>query len=428
MFYFFLLQRIRRAIPVLKWLEPILLAFLLASSGFEASFQIVSAIFLIVAFYFLPPALIKPAAWLTLVTVVLFRFTYFAIVIGLIAGIARLLLMIWYHLRVRKEAFHLLALNKFGILFSLGLAAAGIFFLSTTDQHRTDAFHRDKKIEQATRDEPKQIAQANSEHINKQELTIVERNPITTLDPCSEKRTSLAMNNNIYEGLMVLDGDKLRDGVAHHVKISADKLTYTFILKPNAKWSDGKAVTAYDFEYSWKKIAFNGETFRAVTANVFEVKLPKPNPDFLAVTSESCLMPLRGDLAKKHGEKFLTEVEYAAFNGAFLPTGSGPSGAHLVPNPKYWDRNKIKLKSIWITLDHAYSEDTSLFEAKRNAYDREAQFISSPQLLQKYKNSPLYHPFQNGKAGYLVQPYVQNMTFDRYDRYYLKYASLKIAS
>ena len=35
--------------------------------------------------------------------------------------------------------------------------------------------------------------------------------------------------------------------------ISDDKKTYTFHLRDNALWSDGKRVTAEDFVYSWRR-------------------------------------------------------------------------------------------------------------------------------------------------------------------------------
>ena len=34
--------------------------------------------------------------------------------------------------------------------------------------------------------------------------------------------------------------------------MSEDGLTYTFKIRPDAKWSNGDPVTAQDFEYAWK--------------------------------------------------------------------------------------------------------------------------------------------------------------------------------
>ena len=37
--------------------------------------------------------------------------------------------------------------------------------------------------------------------------------------------------------------------------VSPDGLTYTFHLRAGMKWSDGRPVTASDFEYAWKRVA-----------------------------------------------------------------------------------------------------------------------------------------------------------------------------
>lgn len=42
--------------------------------------------------------------------------------------------------------------------------------------------------------------------------------------------------------------------VAESVEISEDGKTYTFKIRPSAKWSDGSPVTAEDFRWSWKRM------------------------------------------------------------------------------------------------------------------------------------------------------------------------------
>src|SRR5699024_2131517 len=59
--------------------------------------------------------------------------------------------------------------------------------------------------------------------------------------------------NNVREGLYRLNKENQPEpAMAKDVKISDDKKTYTFTLR-DAKWSDGKPVTAHDFEYAWKR-------------------------------------------------------------------------------------------------------------------------------------------------------------------------------
>ncbi len=51
-----------------------------------------------------------------------------------------------------------------------------------------------------------------------------------------------------YESLLVFDYEKLewKPNLATHWKMESDSLTYRFRIDPNAKWSDGKDITAND--------------------------------------------------------------------------------------------------------------------------------------------------------------------------------------
>ena len=56
---------------------------------------------------------------------------------------------------------------------------------------------------------------------------------------------------NAFEGLMVLDeNDKPKEAAAESYEISEDGLVYTFKLRQDGKWSDGKPVVADNFKYS----------------------------------------------------------------------------------------------------------------------------------------------------------------------------------
>src|SRR5690606_8523217 len=60
----------------------------------------------------------------------------------------------------------------------------------------------------------------------------------------------------IFEGLTRLDARSLEPvpGVAERWEISPDGKRYTFRLRKNARWSDGRPVTAHDFAYSWRRL------------------------------------------------------------------------------------------------------------------------------------------------------------------------------
>jgi oligopeptide transport system substrate-binding protein len=60
----------------------------------------------------------------------------------------------------------------------------------------------------------------------------------------------------IFEGLARLDARTLEPvpGAALSWEISADGRTYTFRIRPDARWSDGRALTAHDFAWSWRRL------------------------------------------------------------------------------------------------------------------------------------------------------------------------------
>ncbi|HET9958555.1 MAG TPA: peptide ABC transporter substrate-binding protein [Polyangiaceae bacterium] len=78
-----------------------------------------------------------------------------------------------------------------------------------------------------------------------------------TLDPgamTGEPEGRLA--DALFEGLTRLDGQTLESapGVAESWKISADGTRYEFTLRPNARWSDGRPLTAHDVTFAWRRL------------------------------------------------------------------------------------------------------------------------------------------------------------------------------
>ncbi|MHC5019719.1 MAG: peptide ABC transporter substrate-binding protein [Planctomycetota bacterium] len=91
----------------------------------------------------------------------------------------------------------------------------------------------------------------------KQELMFNNGADIETLDPAvvtgvPEHRIFMAL----YEGLVIHNPETTAPcpGVAETWKVSDDGRTYTFTLRKDAKWSNGDAVTAGDFYYSWYRV------------------------------------------------------------------------------------------------------------------------------------------------------------------------------
>lgn len=85
----------------------------------------------------------------------------------------------------------------------------------------------------------------------------------------------------VFEGLTDTDAKSLEamPAVAEKWTASADFKTWTFNLRKDAKWSNGKAVTAHDFVSSWKRAAAMSK--QAARADLFQNIAglePKPVP------------------------------------------------------------------------------------------------------------------------------------------------------
>ena len=78
-----------------------------------------------------------------------------------------------------------------------------------------------------------------------------------TLDPHKTSDTTSAfLVVEIFSGLVALNTNlELIPDIAERWEISEDGLVYTFHLRPEAKFHDGKPVTAYDFEWSINRAA-----------------------------------------------------------------------------------------------------------------------------------------------------------------------------
>lgn len=84
-----------------------------------------------------------------------------------------------------------------------------------------------------------------------------------------------AVNDLVYSSLLTYDKDyKLKNDLASEYKVSEDGLKYTFKLKKDLKWQDGKPLTIKDVEFTFKSLAnknYNGSKASSVS-NIKGVK------------------------------------------------------------------------------------------------------------------------------------------------------------
>ena len=181
--------------------------------------------------------------------------------------------------------------------------------------------------------------------------------------------------NALFEGLCAYNEDgQAVPGVAERWEISPDGKTYTFHLRPDAKWSDGSALTARDFVASWKRTLtpetgsqYNYQLFpvknaqafaerkitdftqvgvRAVDDRTLVVKLENPTPYFIQLCAFSTLHPVPVKLIERLGDDWVKPGNLIG-NGAYtLEDWRINDRIRLKKNPHYWDRDGVRLETI----------------------------------------------------------------------------------
>jgi oligopeptide transport system substrate-binding protein len=108
----------------------------------------------------------------------------------------------------------------------------------------------------------------------------------------------------VFDGLTDIDAKSLdvKPAVAEKWTSSEDLKTWTFILRADAKWSNGKPVTAEDFVRSWRRLAEMGDAVahKALLNNITGFPLKKSEapvilheaPDFLLNSLQPQTPPL----------------------------------------------------------------------------------------------------------------------------------------
>lgn len=167
--------------------------------------------------------------------------------------------------------------------------------------------------------------------------------------------------NNMFEGLLREINGKYEPAMAESYTISDDLLTYTFKLR-DAKWSDGKPVTAKDFEYAWKRVIdpataseyawifeeANVGSFKAVDDKTFEVKLKSPTEYFLGLTAFYTFFPVREDaIAKGKDGAWAFDPTASIVNGPYkLESYTQGDKLIIVKNDQYWKADEVKIGKI----------------------------------------------------------------------------------
>ncbi|MCG8335321.1 MAG: peptide ABC transporter substrate-binding protein [Proteobacteria bacterium] len=220
----------------------------------------------------------------------------------------------------------------------------------------------------------------------------IELNP-KSMDPgLNEDGMTYSILLNMYEPLIYVNTDgTVRPAAAESWTISKDGRVYTFKIRSNAKWSDGKALTANDFEYAWKravKPSFgsgfsykfnylkNGKKIadekadantlgvKAIDKKTLQVTLEEPTSFILSIMALNIFYPVREDMAKAHPDKWTFDGKTTLTNGAFkLERWVQNEEVVITKNKHFWDADNIKLEKISYVIITDSSTALTAYEA-----------------------------------------------------------------
>jgi oligopeptide transport system substrate-binding protein len=196
-----------------------------------------------------------------------------------------------------------------------------------------------------------------------------------SLDPSfSADMPAYAVVDDLFEGLVRLDAaGNIVPGVAERWESSTDGLQWRFHLRPQARWSNGQALTAADFVFSWRRMldpqtgSRNANELRPIAgaagildqaaaldtlgvtapdALTLEVRLATPTPYFLYLLTNSWLMPLHEPTLREHGNRWTDAVRMVS-NGPFILKSTAINGPiALLRNPRYWNAAAVHLAAV----------------------------------------------------------------------------------
>ena len=215
------------------------------------------------------------------------------------------------------------------------------------------------------------------------EITLNIASEPQSIDPALNSAVDGAiMINHMFEGLMKWKDSGVEangsDGTATNAELTYGQaesyekvenadgtVTYTFTLRDDAKWSDGKPVTAGDFVYSWQRLV-NPETAADYNymidcvVNANEIMAGEMDPSELAVSApddrtfvvtiaaelpyftELCAFPatfpVRQDIIEAKGDQWTFDTACYIGNGAYKMTEwEHNSKIVMEPSETYYD-------------------------------------------------------------------------------------------
>jgi oligopeptide transport system substrate-binding protein len=192
-----------------------------------------------------------------------------------------------------------------------------------------------------------------------------------TLDPaqCTDTFSDEVLRD-LYEGLTAESASgAVIPGIASSWSVDPSGTLYTFKLRANALWSNGKPVTAQDFVVAWQRVfdpkqgspvadllrviaganaIMSGKApvatlgVTALSATELQVRLEEPAPYFPGLLSHPAAFPIYSDSAARTHNPSLWVSDGPYVLARWRPG----TDVTLERDPTYWDRNHVAIARV----------------------------------------------------------------------------------
>ncbi|HCM90523.1 MULTISPECIES: peptide ABC transporter substrate-binding protein [Vagococcus] len=253
---------------------------------------------------------------------------------------------------------------------------------------------------------------------------------VASIDPAkATDKVSFGVLNQIYEGFYRMDKDNRPEpaGAKELAKVSDDGLTYTLILREEAKWSNGEPVLAKDYVYAWQRVV-NPETaseyaylienvknakaisagdkkpeelgIEAVSDHEIKITLDNAIPYFDSLLAFPTFFPLNQKAVEEFDKDFANSSEKTIYNGPFVLSEFDGPGSDIewkyLKNKDYWDKENVKINEIQATVVKEGSTALNLYEDGQLD-----DVIVTGELAKQYREDPNFNGEKDGRVIYI---------------------------
>ncbi|MFV0465047.1 MAG: ABC transporter substrate-binding protein [Lachnospiraceae bacterium] len=198
-----------------------------------------------------------------------------------------------------------------------------------------------------------------------------------------------------FAGLYSTDenGQPIPD-LADSYEMSEDGLTYTFHLKSDLKWSDGSALTANDFIYSWNRSV--AEETAADYSYLYDVIARTDTGELDATAPDDNTIVVKVDAPCAY---FLDLMAFPAFFP--VPQAAVEAANPDGTNPGAWCQEAGFISNGPYVLTSWVHDESMVYEANPNYYDAASVTVSKLNFMLSDDDTAVYAAYQAGDLDFI---------------------------